>query len=166
MDFKEGKEKFIETWGILASSWGVPRTMAQIHALLLVEKGAMNTETIMEKLEISRGNAHMNLKELLDWELIFKESHEGCRKDYYFADRNIWEVFRKIAIQRKKRELEPVIRALDELSEVNPTCQESEDFQKMIQELKLISSKADVLLEKVVKTESSWLIKGISKLVS
>lgn len=164
MDLKEGKQKFIETWGKLAGSWGITRTMAQIHALLLLESGALSTENIMEELQISRGNANMNLRELMEWGLITKACRDGCRKDYFHAEKDIWHVFRMIAIQRKKRELEPVIRALDQLLEVEGSCPNSELFKGMVRDIRQFSSRVDVLLEKVTRKESEWLLNGIAKI--
>ncbi|RZJ54238.1 MAG: ArsR family transcriptional regulator, partial [Flavobacterium sp.] len=67
MDFKEAKNKFIQTWGALGSQWGINKTMAQIHALLMVAPEPLSMEDIMEELQISRGNASMNLRALMDW---------------------------------------------------------------------------------------------------
>lgn len=67
MELVEAKKKFIETWGKLGSEWGINRTMAQVHALLLISPEALTTEDIMETLDISRGNANMNLRELIGW---------------------------------------------------------------------------------------------------
>ncbi|MCB0624548.1 MAG: transcriptional regulator, partial [Saprospiraceae bacterium] len=81
MDLREGKEKFIQSWGALGSSWGVNRTMAQIHALLLISPEALSADEIMEDLMVSRGNANMNLRALIDWGLVYKELKPGERKE-------------------------------------------------------------------------------------
>ncbi len=67
MEFKEAKNKFVQTWGALGSQWGINKTMAQIHALLMISHEAVSMEDIMEELQISRGNASMNLRALMDW---------------------------------------------------------------------------------------------------
>jgi len=164
MEYKEGRDKFIDTWGKLAGSWGVTRTMAQIHALLLIATRPLCADEIMEELEISRGNANMNLRELVEWGLVSKEVPEGGRKEFFVAEKDIWEVFRMIAAQRKKRELEPVVRALDELAAVSTGCPDSEAFRKMVQDLKFISCQADAMLDKIIRKEASWLINGLSRL--
>lgn len=166
MNLEEGKLKFIETWGGLAGSWGVTKTMAQIHALLLISTKPLCADQVISELGISRGNANMNLRELIDWELIVKTSREGDRKEYFEAEKDIWEVFRKIAVQRKKRELEPVVIALDELASVEAGCQESDAFCKMVKDLKLISCRADKILEQITKKESSWLVNGLVRLTN
>ena len=66
----EAKEDFITQWGAMGSAWGVNRTLAQIHALLIVSSEPMTTDQVMEELQISRGNAHTNLRELVDWGLL------------------------------------------------------------------------------------------------
>ena len=164
MELQEGREKFIQTWGTLAGSWGVSRSMAQIHALLLISKDGLCADQVMEELGISRGSANMNLRELVEWGLLTKESRPGERKEYFVAVKDIWEVFRKIAAQRKKRELEPVIRALDELAAVPSECPDSVEFSKMVKDLRYISCRADAMLDQIIKKESSWLLSGIARL--
>ena len=83
MEFKESKEKFIQSWGVLGSSWGINRTMAQIHALLLISPEILSTEEIMDELQISRGNANMNIRGLMDWGIVTKHFKTGERKDFF-----------------------------------------------------------------------------------
>ena len=103
MEFNEAKSKFIQTWGALGSQWGINKTMAQIHALLMVSTSALS----MEELHISRGNTSMNLRALMDWGIVFKEYKPGERKEYFSAEGNIDELARKIAKERSKREIKP-----------------------------------------------------------
>ena len=77
------RDEFVQLWGDMASSWGINKTMSQIHALLYAESDALHTDEIMSILSISRGNANMNVRRLLDWELIHKVQFEGDRKDYF-----------------------------------------------------------------------------------
>ena len=158
MELKEGKEKFLQAWGALGSSWGINRTMAQIHALLLISPEALCADDIIEELKISRGNANMNLRALIDWGLVFKELKPGERKEFFVAEKDMWEVVRNIIIERKKRELEPIIRILDELSSVEGKDPATESFASAIKDIKLFSSKADSTLETLVKSDSSWFI--------
>jgi len=67
MKLDEAKQQFIQAWGTLGSNWGVSRSMAQVHAILMISPEAMTTEEIMEELNISRGNANMNVRDLIDW---------------------------------------------------------------------------------------------------
>ena len=84
MDWREGKERFLQAWGALGSEWGINRTMAQIHALLMIAPQALSADSVMEELTISRGNANMNLRALMDWGLVYKELRAGDRKEYLF----------------------------------------------------------------------------------
>src|ERR1700760_1897997 len=118
MELAEGKLKFIEAWGKLGSEWGINRTMAQVHALLLITPDALTTEDIMEQLSISRGNANMTLRDLISWGLVEKQHRPGERKEYFYADKDTWNIARQVAKERRKRELDPVIKILDELSKV------------------------------------------------
>jgi DNA-binding transcriptional regulator GbsR (MarR family) len=115
MTLQEGKEKFIQSWGTLGSNWGINRTMAQIHALLLISQEALSADDIIEELQISRGNANMNIRALIDWGLVYKELKPGERREFFVAEKDMWEVVKNIIIQRKKRELEPMLRVLDEI---------------------------------------------------
>src|SRR3954462_601200 len=118
MELAEAKKKFIETWGKLGSEWGINRTMAQVHALLLISPESLTTEEIMETLSISRGNANMTLRDLIGWGLVEKQHKVGERKEYFYADKDTWNIARQVAKERRKRELEPVLKVLDELTKV------------------------------------------------
>ena len=165
MQFEEAKEKFIQAWGTLGSNWGVNRTMAQIHALLLISPEALTTEEIKEELKISSGNANMNLRALMDWGLVYKELKPGERKEYFIAEKEMWIVGKNIIIQRKKRELEPMLKALDELSDVEVTDEKSEEFATMIKEVKLFASKADSALDSPTKSEVNWFMGTFMKMI-
>ncbi len=165
MDFREGKEKFIQSWGALGSSWGINRTMAQIHALLLISPEALCAEDIMEELKISRGNANMNLRALMDWNLVFKELKPGERREFFVAEKDMWEVVKNIIIQRKKKELEPMLRVLDELSDVEGNDEVSKEFTKIIKDIKLFSTKADSTLDSLIKADSNWFMGTFMKMI-
>ncbi|MEL6358639.1 MAG: MarR family transcriptional regulator [Bacteroidota bacterium] len=154
--FEEGKEKFIQAWGALGSSWGVTRTMAQIHALLLLATEAVSADEVMEELQVSRGSANTNLRQLIDWGLVYKELKTGERREYFKAEKDMGKVVKQIIIQRKKRELEPMLRLLDDLSEVDGDSEEAHELRQVVQELKLFSGKADRALNLLVKADSNW----------
>ncbi len=165
MKFEEGKERFIQAWGALGSNWGINRTMAQIHALLLISPEALSAEDIMEELKISRGNANMNLRALMDWNLVYKELKPGERKEYFVAEKDMWEVVKNIISQRKKKELEPMLKVLDELSDVQPDGTAAEEFSKVIKDVKLFASKADSTLDSLVKSDSTWFVGTFMKMI-
>ena len=165
MDLNQGKEKFIQSWGTLGSNWGINRTMAQVHALLLISPKALTAEEIMEELKISRGNANMNIRALIDWNLVHKELKPGERKEYFSAEKDMWEVVRQIIIHRKKKELEPMLKVLDEIVSVESECPQSEEFCKVIRDIKLFSNKADSTLDKLAHADSNWFIGTFMKMV-
>ena len=115
----------------MSSQWGISRAMAEIHGLLLLTNEPICTEDIMEKLKMSRGNVHINLRALMDWNLIQKVLKVGERREYFLAEKDIWIITRNIMIQRKKRELEPLMKSLDELSNVKGDGEETDDFRKL-----------------------------------
>lgn len=157
MEYSEGKDKFIQSWGTLGSNWGINRTMAQIHALLLIAPECLSAEQIRDELQISMGNANMNLRALIDWGLVYKELKTGERKDFFVAEKDMLEIVKKIIQQRKKKELEPLTKALDELSEVEAEDQQSAEFVKVMNEIKLFSSKTDTLLDRISNSDGNWL---------
>lgn len=165
MQLEDAKEKFIQAWGTLGSNWGVNRTMAQIHALLLVAPEALTTEEIKDELDISSGNANMNLRALMDWGLVHKKLKSGERKEYFVAEKDMTEVVKNIIIQRKKRELEPMLKVLDELQDVEVTDEKSEEFSTVIKEVKLFAGKADSTLDMLTKSDSNWFLGSFMKMI-
>lgn len=156
MDIQEGKQKFIESWGKMASDWGINRTMAQVHALLLVAPEALTADQVMEDLNISRGNANMNLRALMDWGLVHKQLRPGERREYFYAEKDMWAVVRQIIINRKKRELEPMLKVLDEIAGVEENCSESESFCAVVRDIRKFSHKANQALDTLIKADPNW----------
>ncbi len=109
----------------MSSSWGINRTMAQIHALLFVTGHALEVNEIMDRLQISRGNASMNLRELMDWGVVRRFRQPGDRKDTYISETDPYQMFIRIVKERKRREIDPTTDAIREvitkLPEGDPT---------------------------------------------
>jgi DNA-binding transcriptional regulator GbsR (MarR family) len=101
-------DQFVLLWGEMASAWGINKTMAQIHALLYAENEPLDTDAIMQQLSISRGNANMNLRNLLHWQLIQKVHFKGERKDFYTAEKDVWNIVAILIRERHQREIEPI----------------------------------------------------------
>jgi DNA-binding transcriptional regulator GbsR (MarR family) len=165
MKLADAKKQFIQTWARLGSEWGINRTMAQVHALLLVTDKSLTTEEVMEELSISRGNANMNLRELLNWNLIYKELVPGDRKEYFKAEKDIWEVAKRIARERKKREIEPVLRELVQLENVDEDTEESRQFVKTVKDIHGFAGKVDRSVETMLKADENWFFGAILKLL-
>ncbi len=161
MEYQEAKDKFISAWGSLGSSWGINRTMAQIHALLLVAIEPMSADEIMEELKISRGNANMNIRSLVDWGLVEKEFKPGERREYFAADKDIWEVAKQIAKERKRRELEPVQKVLQQVKNVKSGDKKSQEFKRMTSELSDFADQAETMMELFVSSKKNWIYKVI-----
>ncbi|MBO6576332.1 MAG: hypothetical protein JJ896_16595 [Rhodothermales bacterium] len=114
----EALNKFILFWGEMASNWGINRTMAQIHAFLYAQEEPVDTDHIMERLQISRGNANMNLRSLMNWNLVRKTHLPGSRKDFFIAEKDVWEITLQIIRERERREIQPVMQQLQECREL------------------------------------------------
>ena len=166
MELSEVKEKFIEAWGELGPEWGINRIIAQIHALLLISPEALTTEDIMEELNISRGNANMTLRDLIDWGLIEKQHKAGERKEYFFADKDTWNIARQVAKERRKRELDPVIKILDELTKVKGDSKDPKfrTFNKSVTDINQLAKNVDKTLDTMLKVEENWFWGSIFKI--
>lgn len=166
MEFKEAKNKFIQTWGALGSQWGINKTMAQIHALLMVSKDAVSMEEIMEELQISRGNASMNLRALMDWGIVFKEYKAGERREYFTAEKDLDELAVKIAKERSKREIKPALKVLKDVSSINiEENEEEKHFKNQTTKLYDFCLKADNMLDKVTEYKDNWLAQLLVKMM-
>jgi DNA-binding transcriptional regulator GbsR (MarR family) len=165
MRLEEAQEKFVSEWGRLSCNWGVNKAMGQIHAYLLINSDATNCDQIMEKLEMSRGNVNMNLKNLIHWGLVKKSSVKGCRKDYYIAEKDLWKVFQLIISHRKRKELDPLLELVKAMAPVEAKCVESNEFCKVLKELDMFSKKADNALSLLLNTESNWLTRPLSRMI-
>ncbi|TVR77213.1 MAG: ArsR family transcriptional regulator [Saprospirales bacterium] len=165
MEVSEARSKFIESWGKLGTNWGVNRTMAQIHALLLVSPAPLCTNEIIEELKISRGNVNQNVRMLMDWGLVHKELRCGDRKEYFYAEKDIWTVLRQVIKHRKKRELDPLMDVLGELTKVENNSPESRELLRISNEIFHFSKKTDKALDNLVKSEKNWLTSTIFNMI-
>jgi DNA-binding transcriptional regulator GbsR (MarR family) len=111
-------------WGEMGESWGVNRSVGQIHALLYLAGAPLTAEEIAETLSLARSNVSNSLKELQDWDLIVRQHQMGDRRDFFTADSDLWDVLIKIADGRKKRELDPTI---DMLAHAAAACKDDDD---------------------------------------
>jgi DNA-binding transcriptional regulator GbsR (MarR family) len=160
MKYSEGKEKFIETWGTLGSQWGVNKSIAQVQALLLISPKPLTTDDIMGELKISRGNANMSVRQLLDWGIVYKKSVAGDRKEYFIAEKDVWKWALKIGNVRKQRELNPVLDLLKEISENTEKAktQEEKEFATQIKELNAFTQQLGSLADKVFLTPGGAML--------
>ena len=166
MNYEEAKEKFISHWGSLGSLWGINKAMAQIHALLLISPTPLSVEEIMEELKISRGNTSMNLRQLIDWGIVFKENKAGDRKEYFTSEKDVQELARQVAKERSRREIKPVIKVLKEVSSIEDDGKkETKELIKQTSALYEMADTANNILEKMVNQEQNWFTKVLMKFV-
>jgi len=165
MKLAEARSQFIASWGAFGTHWGINRTMAQIHALLLISPDPLNADEVMEQLNISRGNANMNLRELIDWGLVDRVIQTGERKEFFTAEKDIWKVACQIVKERKKRELYPMIRLLDQLQEVEGDKRDRavKTFSDTIAGIKKFSQHADKTLDTIVRADEHWFVGTLMK---
>lgn len=166
MEFKDARNKFIQTWGTFGSQWGINKTMAQIHALLMISTTSLSMEDIMEELQISRGNASMNLRSLMDWGIVYKEYKAGERKEFFTGEKDIDELARKIAKERSRREVKPAIRVLKEVTDIKVTNEKEKQFKKQTTDLYDFMLRADNMIDKITEQKENWFTKTILKMMS
>lgn len=114
----DAQDRFIAAWGQMGSTWGISRTMAEIHALLYITADALNTDEVMERLAISRGNASMSLRALCDWGIVSKVHKRGDRKEYFQAEADVWVMLKHIIRERLRREVQPVLASIFEIRDL------------------------------------------------
>ena len=111
--FEPAQNLFIRRWGEMGASWGISRTMAEVHALLYLATEPLCTDDVMDQLAISRGSASMNLRELVNWGLIQRVHRRGDRKEYFEAEKDVWQMFETITRERRRREVLPIMETIE-----------------------------------------------------
>jgi DNA-binding transcriptional regulator GbsR (MarR family) len=156
------RSKFVESWGSMGAMWGISRSMARIHALLLATKEPLGLEEITEELGMSRGNASMSLKELRHWGVVRRVNLTGERRDFYIAEDDVWSMLFQIASERKKREFDPALSALQEFL----TSMGKDDVLvgDRLQELEEMLRAMDRLLQRFLASEGAS--RGMLKFLS
>lgn len=170
--YQKAVDQFVDLWGDMASAWGINKTMSQIHALLYAHPQPLDTDSIMKKLDISRGNANMNLHRLLEWELIKKVNYPKDRKDYYLAETDIWNIVSTIIRERQQQEIAPIrtelLQCINTLEQGGLTDEESRDFKQRIENyydfLEIFERFTSALLPYINKKNLTFL-KHLVKLV-
>ena len=166
MEYEEAKEKFINTWGSLGTLWGINKAMAQIQALLFISIKPLSMEEIMDDLKISRGNTSMNLRQLMDWGIVTKEFVAGERKEFFTTEKDVQELVRQIAKERSRREIEPVLKVLKELSSIkDDTTAKTKELIKQTKALHDVAETANTMLQKLITREQHWMTKSLLKLI-
>lgn len=168
MELNEAKEKFISSWGSLGSNWGISRTMAQVHALLMISNEPLSAEDVMEALNISRGNTNLSIRSLIDWELVEKIHKLGQRKEFFQAEKDMWKVATRIAKGRRKRELMPVLAILEQVKEIDTNDtnkKEAANFIKQMEEIENFTGRVDRMFDRLDHADERWFSSIISKIM-
>jgi DNA-binding transcriptional regulator GbsR (MarR family) len=108
----EAVRQFVEHWGMMARAWGINASMGELFALLYISGAEWTADALKERLDVSRGNVSMNLRELMAWGVVHKVHRAGERREFYRAETDVWTLFRRILFERKRRELDPTLVVL------------------------------------------------------
>ena len=163
MELKEAQEKFIAAWGAFGTQWGINRTMAQIHALLLLNDQPLSADDIMKQLNVSRGNVNMNVRELMTWGIVHKVLKFGERKEFFTAEKDIYKTAIQILKERRKRELVPVLNLLADLQQTEIQDEGGVEFKKMMGEIHRFGDSTNRMLDKMVKADEHWFTGNLMK---
>ncbi len=109
--------EFVEAWGAMGSLWGINRSVARVHALLMASDGPISLDEIADRLRISKGNASMSLRELRTFGVVRQVEAPGDRRDFYVTEPDVWTMFFRILKERKRREFDPAVEAIRGLVE-------------------------------------------------
>lgn len=144
--------RFVEHWGMMARAWGINPTMGELFALLFITGDDWTAEDLRARLDVSRGNVSMNLRELLGWGVVRRVHRPGERRELYRAEADVWTLFQRIVTERKRRELEPTIKLLDDLAPAGAT--EAGGFRGRVEELRRFLGMLDALSSKLMAMEA------------
>ncbi len=164
----EAREEFVSQWGAIGNAWGINRTMAQIHALLMTSPSPMSTDEIMDDLQISRGNANTNLRDLVGWGLIRSVIRKAERKEFFEAEKDVWKMFCIVARERRRREITPAMEVLQRCEEKTKGLQsrEAKDFHDQIHSLLDFLRVGERVMESVAASDQSKVMKVAVKFFS
>jgi DNA-binding transcriptional regulator GbsR (MarR family) len=158
------EEKFILHWGEMGTKWGINRTVAQVHALLYLAAKPLPADEISTTLSVARSNVSTSLRELQGWGIVRVVHVLGDRRDHFETLKDVWEIFRIVAEERKKREIDPTMRVLAECvkeakADPHGEAHTADRLESMLEFLTAMSG----LFEEIVRMPMPTL-KGVVKL--
>jgi DNA-binding transcriptional regulator GbsR (MarR family) len=157
------QQKFVLHWGEMGTRWGINRTVAQIHALLYVSPKPLNAEEIAETLAVARSNVSNSLKELQSWRIVKLVHVLGDKRDHFESMKNVWELFRVVLDERKRREIDPTIAVLEEcLQEAASGKDADKQTEERLRELHRFFQTTTAWYTQVAKLPASALVKFLS----
>jgi DNA-binding transcriptional regulator GbsR (MarR family) len=155
------EQKFILHWGEMGARWGINRTVAQVHALLFLSPKPLPAETIQETLGVARSNVSTSLKELQGWRIVKLVHLPGDRRDHFESMADVWEMFRAVAEERKRRELDPTLAVLREcIEEAHKDKATGEHSEQRLRELHAFFATAHECYEQTRDWPTPVLVKA------
>ena len=158
------EQKFILHWGEMGTRWGINRTVAQVHALLFVSPKPLHAEEIANTLSVARSNVSTSLRELQGWGIVRVVHVLGDRRDHFESVKDVWEIFRIVAEERKRREIDPTLRVLQEcVGELKKSGPGSQYTRERLEEMLGFLTATTGLFEELIRVPAGAL-KGITRL--
>jgi DNA-binding transcriptional regulator GbsR (MarR family) len=158
------EQRFILHWGEMGTRWGINRTVAQVHALLFVSPKPLHAEEIANTLSVARSNVSTSLRELQGWGIVRVAHVLGDRRDHFESVKDVWEIFRIVAEERKRREIDPTLRVLREcVGELKKTGSGSAYTRERLEEMLEFLTATTGLFEELLHLPTGAL-KGITRL--
>ena len=157
------QQKFVLHWGEMGTRWGINRTVAQIHALLYISPKPLNAEEIAETLGVARSNVSNSLRELQSWRIVKLVHVLGDKRDHFESMKNVWEMFRIVLDERKRREIDPTISILEEcIAEAGKEKNTDTNTEERLRELHRFFQTTSNWYMQVAKLPASALVKFLS----
>jgi len=158
------EQRFILHWGEMGTRWGINRTVAQVHALLFISAKPLHAEDIASTLTVARSNVSTSLRELQGWGIVRVVHVLGDRRDHFESEKDVWEIFRIIAEERKRREIDPTLRVLQEcVGEVKKSQPASSYTRERLEEMLEFLTTTSGLFEELIHMPGGAL-KGVARL--
>ncbi|MCE2989263.1 MAG: GbsR/MarR family transcriptional regulator [Burkholderiales bacterium] len=157
MNLSELSREFVLHFGEMGSRWGINRTVGQIYALLYVAERPLNADEIAEALAFSRSNVSMGLKELESWRLVRLQHLPNDRREYFSAPEDVWAIFRTLAEERRKREIDPTLSMLRGAIMATPANEADRFAQKRMKEMHDLIELATMWFNDVQRLEPETL---------
>jgi DNA-binding transcriptional regulator GbsR (MarR family) len=164
MKYTEARNQMIQTWGQLSAQWGISRTMGQIHALLMISPEPLTADQIIAELGVSRGNVSMNLRSLVEWGVVHKVYIAGDRKEHYASEKDAWKMALQIGRERKRRELDPIIKSLQHMHVKDgdgASAEEVEEINKMTAQILDVAMQIDKVMDIGIRSGSQSLVRKL-----
>jgi DNA-binding transcriptional regulator GbsR (MarR family) len=158
------EQKFILHWGEMGTRWGINRTVAQVHALLFLSPRPLHAEEIAQTLSVARSNVSNSLRELQGWGIVRVAHVLGDRRDHFESVKDVWEIFRIVSQERKRREIDPTLRVITEcVDELKKAGAGSAYARERLHEMREFLTAASGLFEELVEMPPAML-KGATRL--